>query len=1112
MPCDSANAREGAAFGLIYKPGFVPWIRHAGGGRVSFITKRPLHGSIELKPSKSVTVTVVDSENLALDVKSARVKHGQFSGKEYVSVPAGLSALLPVAIRENQIVLDWLPSEGWLALGFEANGIKHELTLSCEADSIQVKLPSTTKLNGEIKMEDGSAVPKALLQDMRLAMDVSPARLPESQADNMPKPKYSVRQTRSVDIAPDGSFEVECMVGTARLFLNKGTNNISRQTIDLKLDQKNVVDLTVAKPRIARGRIVDDAGEPIEGVTVQVLSEGRRGGEATSDMRGEFEIEFVGKTSVSPRIESVPDGYIKPLSHYDQIYLEKFGVDEVIAIPEIVLKKAVPVSGRVVDESGSPVAGADVVATWILQEDRYSSIRTDKAISDAEGNFTLKATQGEVELGFVARTDDRASTELLIALPSPDSKPIEISISSAGTAGCAVKVTDRSGSPIEDAKIQLRAKTEVPRSNYPSRNKLILPQQDCRTDASGVFTFPDKLFRMREYSIKVSADGFVNYERAGIKMPAEGDLMIDGVELETTRTIEGVVQDASGNPVGDALVWSHGIQGEQNYSRNRRRPKGSFVTTDESGTFTLENIHPDASFVFVSKPGMISSGVQIDDNEPTHLTLRSKSETISDPVKITWQRSDETSQVLEEYLEAIRKLRGSSYTRNRILEALIRTDSDRLEELVEEGYFRERGRARIFAYRGQVEDALETCQSIENPSSRVRALRACAAEAKEKSQKITYLEEAASGVKNIKKVGSRLEQASGVIDDLLDVGKFSASILLVKAMMPSALGLDSEGTKGTSIRKLGLRRLLFASTTRIRGKLIKDSRTSDNETSGGFSRHCGNMAHELASRDPDRAEKLLEELDENGQKRYVPRVAYRIAKKDPARAVDLLLRLLPPEAESSNSGGMERFSSGYGAVATIIAETDRDKAKELLQHAIDAYNPNRRQQYGFGTGLNLLVYATEIDPLMAEEVFWKLIDIYSNPNVSNYDPDDTAKAKLMQLSEQALLLGLTGRFPAVQAMSVEKIYEAYEGEGELTGSLADAIHDNPVGFAAVAMTDPARAVAWCGTLYERIPENRRNRIPMPWVIVSNTLSRDGKSLCRYLAGEVLYQWVIDEED
>ena len=1114
MPCESVSTRDSVAYGLIYKPGFVPWIRQSGAGRVSFVTKRADHGRIELQPSKSVTVTVGDTEDRSVSLQSVRVNYCQFGTNNVsLSLPAAFSDLLPIAVRENHVVLDWMPSEGWVMLSAEVNGIKHELSLSCETDSIQVMLPATTKLYGEIKMEDGSEVPKALLRDMKLALGVNPARLPESQVEDAPTPKYSVRQISSVDIAPDGTFEVECMVGTASLNLRKGASYISTQMIDLKLGQKNDVELTVAKPRIARGRIVDESGEPIEGVKVQGLSDsgGRREGQAISDMRGEFELEFFAKKSISPHIDSVPEGYIEPLGHYDRINLEKFEADEVIAIPEITLIKTTPVSGRVVDEGGAPVAGADVVARWIFQEDSYSTVKSDKAVTDAEGNFTLTGTQGGVNLGFVASTHDMASTELLIATPSPDAEPIEISISSTGSAGCTVKVTDRSGRPVEDAKIQLMARTEMLRSNYPSSVKYILPRQDCRTDKLGVFTFPEKLFRMREYSIRVTADGSVDYERVGIKMPADGDLMIDGVVLETPRTIEGVVQDSSGNPVGDARVWAHGIGGEHSYSRNRARSKGRSVITDESGTFSLKNIHPDARFVFVSKPGMISSGVEIDDDEPARLTLRTKSETISDPVKIAWQRSDETSQALENQLEARRERDGSRYARDKILNALIRTDSVRLEELLKEGYFRELGQARIFAYRGQVEDALETCQSIESLSSRVRALRACATDAKDKSQKIAYLEEAAFEVKNIMKVGSRLEAASGVVDDLLDIGKFSAGILLVKAIMPSALDLDSEGRNEYS--KAWFAKAACRVDYENSWKLIEDSKTSDNRTSGGFTRHCGNMAHELAAREPERAGKLLQELDENGRKRYVPRVAYRIAKKDPTRAVDLLVRLLPPEPESpKNRGSMGHFSSGYGAVATIIADTDREKAKELLQYAIDAYMPRRRQQYEFGTGLNLLVYATEIDPLMAEEVFWELMDIYSNPNVSNYNPDDTVKARLMQLSEQAFLLGLTGRFPAVQSLSVEKIYETYEGEEELTGGLSEAIHDNPVCFASLAMTDPARAVAWCEALYERIPENSRRRLPTPWVIVSNTLSRDGKSICRYLAGEILYQWVIDKED
>ena len=87
----------------------------------------------------------------------------------------------------------------------------------------------------------------------------------------------------------------------------------------------------------------------------------------------------------------------------------------------------------------------------------------------------------------------------------------------------------------------------------------MLPQQKCFTNADGVFEYPEKLLRSNEYSIKVLADGFVNYERPGIKMPAEGDFVIEDIALVSTRALTGFVFDSSGKPVDGALVWSHGI-------------------------------------------------------------------------------------------------------------------------------------------------------------------------------------------------------------------------------------------------------------------------------------------------------------------------------------------------------------------------------------------------------------------------------------------------------------------------------------------------------------------------------------------------------------------------
>ena len=184
------------------------------------------------------------------------------------------------------------------------------------------------------------------------------------------------------------------------------------------------------------------------------------------------------------------------------------------------------------------------------------------------------------------------------------------------------------------------------------------------------------------------------------------------------------------------------------------------------------------------------------------------------------------------------------------------------------------------------------------------------------------------------------------------------------------------------------------------------------------------------------------------------------------------------------------MASSHAVIATVIAKTNPEKAKELIGRATAALLPDDQNQYGLGTGLSVLLASIEVDSIKAEEVFWKLIDMSANPNAVAYSLEDTQRLRLGKISELGVFLGLTGRFPKVQASTVDRIYSAFPGEEQLTPSQAGLMQSTMVGFAAITMHDPKRAVTWHKSFYERIPENYRSSYLSPWAVITNTLSRD----------------------
>src|SRR5262249_48257928 len=105
-------------------------------------------------------------------------------------------------------------------------------------------------------------------------------------------------------------------------------------------------------------------------------------------------------------------------------------------------------------------------------------------------------------------------------------------------------------------------------------------------------------------------------------------------------------------------------------------------------------------------------------------------------------------------------------------------------------------------------------------------------------------------------------------------------------------------------------------------ELVKD--LSD---AGEFDRHHGNMAHELAGRDPALAERALAMVKAPSQRdQYAVRVAYRMAPLDLARARRL--------AGSIGDECLKGF--GLGMMALRLAETGKGPAHDVLEGAYEA--------------------------------------------------------------------------------------------------------------------------------------------------------------------------------
>ena len=173
----------------------------------------------------------------------------------------------------------------------------------------------------------------------------------------------------------------------------------------------------------ATGRVVDEAGKPIEGAHVWCNGKTINGEpiRLTTDAEGRYETKRLlpGKQIV---FYGSKDGYGENSS------FSAFKAGQAVDLEPIVLPKAdASVAGRVVDSAGNSVAGASVAASGYLQPRDGVKI-----VADSDGKFTLrglvagwldvKATRMKKEIPFETQKRVRTGSEdIVITLPDEPS-------------------------------------------------------------------------------------------------------------------------------------------------------------------------------------------------------------------------------------------------------------------------------------------------------------------------------------------------------------------------------------------------------------------------------------------------------------------------------------------------------------------------------------------------------------------------------------------------------------------------------------------------------------------------------------------------------------------
>jgi len=211
------------------------------------------------------------------------------------------------------------------------------------------------------------------------------------------------------------------------------------------------------------------------------------------------------------------------------------------------------VRGRVIDVEGRPVAGVEIRTTGDSAAMAREAARPGPValgVTAGDGSF-------EIELALENRAElivhDDYYTTFLTGRPVARSSGKETVLVVAARIVIAGQVVDSAGLPVDEARVQLK-----PPADLRARLGLVLDYSNeleyrLATNAGGDFDLGDAP-ALPGATLAVTRAGFLTHEEPA-PLVSSPDLLISLQRPEPTREIlSGIVVDASGFPVEDALV------------------------------------------------------------------------------------------------------------------------------------------------------------------------------------------------------------------------------------------------------------------------------------------------------------------------------------------------------------------------------------------------------------------------------------------------------------------------------------------------------------------------------------------------------------------------------
>jgi protocatechuate 3,4-dioxygenase beta subunit len=350
------------------------------------------------------------------------------------------------------------------------------------------------------------------------------------------------------------------------------------------------VVLELVRASAISGMVVEkETGELIAGVRVQTYARPPwRWVNATSDEAGHFRL--VGLRAGRHELQAISEDYTLP---EERVRVDVVAGTDTTGVQLTVVRNPDevfgPVSGRVVDAQGKPVAAALVCA---LIGERLRPANRASVLSDADGKFTIPARRTPIA-GLLAVHPDYIHTYVPVHKPEADggaASPVFIVLEQGGASIEGI-VRDRNGTCRENLAVilhALRGIVPVETTGRPSGPGYTL-KSDI-TDGQGQFRITG--IAPGTYWLETVFAG-LRHRSENIELKA--GQRVTGVELTLTAAaqISGKVTTPDGTPIDGIRVNAEGPEMEQ----GRRRAE--WAITDAEGNYRLDSFrHGDECTVY----------------------------------------------------------------------------------------------------------------------------------------------------------------------------------------------------------------------------------------------------------------------------------------------------------------------------------------------------------------------------------------------------------------------------------------------------------------------------------------------------------------------------------